>query len=665
MEIHPLFEEITQDLPSIREGLVKSLALNEGDKSIAVRSIDDATLILSCMKEILEELDPFFHHFNFFLKPFETEFGHYQELLKREVLIEILFLDDFIFPESKMLPLQDEKGLLLTSLIESYPKTVKEWIAAKKELHDKAQSDVENISDVFFNHQNLSCLCLKCMGDFRSKVRYLVTEHNQDFIKKTHEALTLEMDQLSMVDASQQVYDMQRELEIYLKSVRFRLKRGDLNRVEQQTKRVVSELFAFPGDLAKSYTAKLKVTLEEYLTSEQLSTDLVSQSEYERFFQQLGMNLWRSDRYLVQEFGKVVHGLLRYKREDISSGILQEYLGQFWLHSEARRIKRRIIYHVGPTNSGKTYHAIEALSQAKTGTYLAPLRLLAGELYDTLISKGVKTTLLTGEEVIETPEDTHISSTIEMAKLKEEYECCVIDEIQMLTDPQRGWAWTRALVNIKAKEIHVCGDVSVQHLLERIVKLTGDDFELREYKRLTELSIMPHPVHLGDLEKHDALIVFSRRNALKYKRDLERLGLKVSIIYGRLGPEVRREQARKFDQEETDVIVSTDAIAMGMNLPIKRIIFTTLKKYIDNEEIAISPSEIKQIAGRAGRYKRFPQGSAGFLARVEDGYDLIEEALSMELPQSKFAMVGPDLEIFNQVNNVLEANSLPQMGLSE
>jgi len=141
------------------------------------------------------------------------------------------------------------------------------------------------------------------------------------------------------------------------------------------------------------------------------------------------------------------------KRKDISSNILQEYLGQFWIHSHARKIPRKIVYHMGPTNSGKTYHAIEALTKSRKGCYLAPLRLLAAELYDTMNSKGVRTTLLTGEEVIEVEDATHYSSTIEMAKLNEEFSCAVIDEIQMITDKQRGWAWTRALVNLHAYEV--------------------------------------------------------------------------------------------------------------------------------------------------------------------------------------------------------------------
>lgn len=152
---------------------------------------------------------------------------------------------------------------------------------------------------------------------------------------------------------------------------------------------------------------------------------------------------------------------------------------------------------------------------------------------------------------------------------------------------------------------------------------------------------------------------------MRYKSDLERLGFKVSIVYGRLSPEVRREQARKFDEQETDIIVSTDAISMGMNLPIKRIVFSTLTKYINNKEYPISESEIKQIAGRAGRYLRFPTGYVNCLTKVEDGNDQIEAAMQMTLEQQKQGMVGPDLDIFNQVNQALTSHSLPELKLSE
>ena len=252
-----------------------------------------------------------------------------------------------------------------------------------------------------------------------------------------------------------------------------------------------------------------------------------------------------------------------------------------------------------------------------------------------------------------------------MARFQEIFDCVVIDEIQMITDPQRGWAWTRALVNIFSPEVHVCGDPSVLELVKNIVELCGDELEIKNYDRMTELQVMKNPVRLGDLEKSDALIVFSRKNALKYKSELERLGFKVSIVYGRLSPEVRREQARKFDSGETDIIVATDAIAMGMNLPIKRIIFSTVTKHINGKSFDISKSEIKQIAGRAGRYQKFPLGETGCLSKVEEGLDKIRSALDGKLPQKKQCMVGPDLDIFAQVNTALTENSLPLLGLSE
>ena len=182
---------------------------------------------------------------------------------------------------------------------------------------------------------------------------------------------------------------------------------------------------------------------------------------------------------------------------------------------------------------------------------------------------------------------------------------------------------------------------------------------------MTKLQVMNRQLKLTELEKHDALIVFSRRNALKYKMDLEKLGFKVSIVYGRLSPEVRREQARKFDSGETDIMVSTDAIAMGMNLPIKRIVFSTLSKFINSKEYPISESEIKQIAGRAGRYKRFPEGMVSTLKKVDEGLDMVRTALNVELEQKELAMVGPDLEIFRSVNKALEEHNLATLSLSE
>ena len=456
-----------------------------------------------------------------------------------------------------------------------------------------------------------------------------------------------------------------RTLDKKFQQVQFRLKKSSLNRLESQVKTLTEETFTYPNALAKDHSRNLILFFHRHLAEEGLNPDLVSDEEYHRFFKQLSSNIWRHEKYLIGEFKKLTKSILILKRKDISSNILQEYLGQFWIHSHARKIPRKIIYHMGPTNSGKTYHAIQALAASRKGCYLAPLRLLAAELYDTLNGLGTKTTLLTGEEIIEIEGATHYSSTIEMAKLNEEFTCAVIDEIQMITDKQRGWAWTRALVNLHAYEVHVCGDGSVLELIKQITELCGDELIVKNYERMTKLEVEPSTITLSQLQKSDALIVFSRRNALKYKYDLEQVGFKVSIIYGMLSPEVRREQARKFDKGITDIIVSTDAISMGMNLPIKRIVFSTLTKHINSQEHPITVSEIKQIAGRAGRFQRFPVGKVTCLQKVEEGLTDIQEALDTTLDQQTQSMVGPDLDIFTKVNNALSSHNLPILRLSE
>src|SRR5690349_2275146 len=118
---------------------------------------------------------------------------------------------------------------------------------------------------------------------------------------------------------------------------------------------------------------------------------------------------------------------------------------------------RKVILHVGPTNSGKTYQALTRLEQAASGVYCGPLRLLAHEIYDKFNKRGVRCNLLTGEERRIVDEDAPIvACTVEMASFSKRMDVAVIDEIQMLADAQRGWAWTMALLSIRADELHLC-----------------------------------------------------------------------------------------------------------------------------------------------------------------------------------------------------------------
>lgn len=124
--------------------------------------------------------------------------------------------------------------------------------------------------------------------------------------------------------------------------------------------------------------------------------------------------------------------------------------------AEVRELARHFILHIGPTNSGKTFQALERLRQAKNGTYLGPLRLLALEVYEQMHGAGVPCTMRTGQECIEEENSRVTASTIEMADFDENYDIAVIDEAQLVADTDRGHSWTKAILGLRAEEIHIC-----------------------------------------------------------------------------------------------------------------------------------------------------------------------------------------------------------------
>lgn len=661
MKLDNLFVEIEENLSSSYQ-VYKRNELD--DEEGFLRSEQEAKVILSTFKKIAEQAKDLFDEHPSLEYLFEKQYGKFTSLFSRDQIIETCFLGDYLFPDSEEFPLPDDM-VVTDEILVNYQASFYDWAKEKKEKHISTQDLVLNSLTLETKQSNLTCTCLKCVADYRAKIRDFVYESQKALIDEACVSIDEFILEEKISYISDYVSKLKKRMERNTSQVRFRLKRGSLNKLDQDVKSYFKAYLGPSSELGLVYRQRLISFFNGILTDQGHSSDLITDNEYDRFFTQIGVGIWKQPKTLQREFEKLVRSVLAFKRKDISATILRDYLGQFWTHSEARRKKRKVIYHMGPTNSGKTYNAIEALSKAKHGCYLAPLRLLASELYDTLNNKGCKTTLLTGEEVIEVAGATHYSSTIEMARLNEEFDCVVIDEIQMITDTQRGWAWTRALVNINADEIHLCGDHSVLELVQKILALTGDELEVNNYERKTTLTVMDRPIKLVDLDKNDALIVFSRRNALKYKRDLENLGFKVSIVYGRLSPEVRREQARKFDEGETDIMVSTDAIAMGMNLPVKRIVFSAVAKFWDGKEFPLTNSEIKQIAGRAGRFQRFPEGFVTTLQKVDDGIETVKNALTHDLKQKELAMVGPDLDIFRSVNQALEEANLQTLSLSE
>ena len=286
---------------------------------------------------------------------------------------------------------------------------------------------------------------------------------------------------------------------------------------------------------------------------------------------------------------------------------MQDYLAFF---PEARSLKRRVTFHVGPTNSGKTYGAMQALQAASSGVYLAPLRLLALEGYDRLADAGLAACLLTGDDEDRTAETpTHTASTIEMLDTTRHCAVAVIDEVQMLADRQRGWAWTRAVVGTAADHVILVGSADALPMVEHLCRMTGDILEVVEHRRMSRLSASD-AVPLSELEPGDAVVAFSRADIFAIRDSLSARH-SVAMLYGALSPEVRRNEAHRFRSGEADVLVATDAVGMGLNLPLRRVFLAAGSKFDGVRHRALKPSEIRQICGRAGRGSQ--PGTAGFI----------------------------------------------------
>ncbi len=283
----------------------------------------------------------------------------------------------------------------------------------------------------------------------------------------------------------------------------------------------------------------------------------------------------------------------------------------------ARRLQRTVTLYVGPPNSGKTHAAFERLSQAHDGCYLAPLRLLALEGRDRLVGRGVACSLLTGEENDPAPNARVVSSTIEMVNTSRPIDVAVIDEAQMIFDTSRGWAWTQAIVGVPANEVIIICSAYAAPAIENLLKLCGENCTVKQFERKQHVELMPGPVPISALKKGDAVVAFSRREVLMLRDQVAANGHAVSVIYGALPPEVRRREAERFAHGHAHILIATDAIGMGLNLPIRRVLFSTMKKFDGQADRTLNESEVHQIAGRAGRYGMHEEGFTGVLREAE------------------------------------------------
>ncbi|XP_048407183.2 ATP-dependent RNA helicase SUPV3L1, mitochondrial [Stegostoma tigrinum] len=321
-------------------------------------------------------------------------------------------------------------------------------------------------------------------------------------------------------------------------------------------------------------------------------------------------------------------------------------------YPEARAIQRKIIFHAGPTNSGKTHHAIQRFLAANSGVYCGPLKLLAHEIYQKSNDAGVPCDLVTGEERSFVDPDgrqsTHVACTIEMCSVTTPYEIAVIDEIQMIKDPSRGWAWTRALLGLCAEEIHICGEAAAINLVMELMFDTGEEVEVENYERLTPMTVLDTALEsLDNLRPGDCIVCFGKSDIYSLSRQIEARGLECAVIYGSLPPGTKLAQAKKFNDPDDPckIMVATDAIGMGLNLSIKRIIFNSLVKPSINEKgekemDRITTSQALQIAGRAGRFRSaFKEGEVTTMN--QDDLPVLQEILSRTVEPIEAAGLHP------------------------
>ena len=285
--------------------------------------------------------------------------------------------------------------------------------------------------------------------------------------------------------------------------------------------------------------------------------------------------------------------------------------------AEARGRRRTVHVHCGPTNSGKTHSALKALKEAGSGVYCGPLRLLAWEVHERLNGDGVPCNLVTGQEIREVAGAAHTACTVEMVQVERRVDVLVLDEVQMLGHTERGGAWSRALLGTQAAEVHVCGSVDAVPLVRRLAQLCGDEVVEHRYERLAPLRIEESSLggDVSQIRRGDCVVAFSRRQLYALKAEIEAsTAQSCCIVYGSLPPETRKAQAELFNADDDGgggyegegghgVLVASDAVGMGLNLHIGRVVFASVEKFDGEATRPLTPAEAQQIAGRAGRYQ--------------------------------------------------------------
>ena len=292
----------------------------------------------------------------------------------------------------------------------------------------------------------------------------------------------------------------------------------------------------------------------------------------------------------------------------------------------------KIVALLGPTNTGKTYVAIEKMLEFNSGIFGLPLRLLAREVYDKCVLKvGVeKVALITGEEKIIPSTADYFICTVESMPKDKVVEFIAIDEIQMCADRERGHIFTERLLEARGTKLTM---FLGSQIMAKIISELIDNVEFEKKDRYSKLSYSGIK-KISKLDRKVAIIAFSIEEVYAIAELVRRQKGGAAVIMGSLSPKTRNSQVGLYQSGDVDYLIATDAIGMGLNMDINEIYFSNLKKFDGKKTRRLNLIEMSQIAGRAGRYKN--DGGFGTTGDSETlNSDEIEKIEKHQLPDTK------------------------------
>jgi ATP-dependent RNA helicase SUPV3L1/SUV3 len=276
--------------------------------------------------------------------------------------------------------------------------------------------------------------------------------------------------------------------------------------------------------------------------------------------------------------------------------------------------KNKITAVLGPTNTGKTFLAIETMLSFDSGMIGFPLRLLAREVYDKIIKKinVDKVALITGEEKIIPTNAKYFLCTVESMPINKHLDFVGIDEIQMCADHERGHIFTDRLLNLRGEKLTMfMGSSTIKSIINKLEENT----EFINRNRLSKLSYVGHK-KISRINRKTAIIAFSTEEVYAIAELVRRQKGGAAIVMGSLSPKTRNAQVDLYQSGDVDFLVATDAIGMGINMDLENVFFSNLKKFDGKKLRRLNLSEIGQIAGRAGRYLN--DGSFGITGECKE-----------------------------------------------